>query len=111
VTVRWGREEQLSLVYFFDTIDRVTGGFPAAVQRRLPHGELEIDAQVTIDPERGSWARKAAEMTVTLRKQPGQREPLAFTTTMVTPASDCEAASLALVDLFPSVTADDLDIS
>lgn len=104
----WSRETQLDLVYFFDTPDRMTYVFPQGLHVRTPDGELEIDGSVTIDRERGSYATKAAELQITLRS-PLKRRPKEFTAFMLVPAYTCATASRWLVDLFPSVNADDLD--
>ena len=108
--VIWSREEQLKLVHFFETPDRMTFRFPQELRLRLPDGRLEIEGQVTIDPSLGRYARKAAKLTITLRsplaRQPSQPE---YTGYLVIEAGAAKTASRWLVDLFPSVTSNDLD--
>lgn len=108
--VIWGRETQLQLVYFFELPNRMTHVFPQDLHLHLAEGEVEIEGAVTIDSERGPFARQAAELQITLRS-PVAREPQQFALRMVIPATVCARASESLADLFPAVTAADLDSS
>jgi hypothetical protein len=80
--VIWSREEQLKLVYFFELPDRIDSN-----RRR---------------------ARKAAELKITLRS-PTHRTLPEFSGVLVVDAVTASIASDWLVDLFPSVTPDDID--
>lgn len=106
--VIWSREEQLKLVYFFEAPDRATHTFPQQLRLRMPDGHLEIEGEVTIDPSRGRYAEKAAELKITLRSPIQRRQP-EFTGFLVVEAGIGKTASRWLVDLFPSLTPDDLD--
>ncbi|HEY7003677.1 MAG TPA: hypothetical protein VH281_05295 [Gaiellaceae bacterium] len=105
--VLWDRERQLKLVYFLDIADRITGGFPEEYRLDWPDSDLKIDGLVTVDESRGSWARKAAEVTVTLRNPFGDERTVSAD--FIVPAYTCDRASRGLVDLFPAVTTDDMD--
>jgi hypothetical protein len=102
--VLWDRERQLKLVYFVGEPDHMTHTFPRELKLDWPDQELEIEGVVTLDPDRG-FHSKAAELDVTLRRPNRDR----VSTRLVVPASDCKRFSEWLVDLFPAVSADDLD--
>jgi hypothetical protein len=104
--VIWSREEQLKLVYCFELPDRMTHTFPQQLRLRMPDGQLEIEGEVTIDASR--HARKAAELKITLRS-PTHRTRPEFSGVLVVDAGTASIASDWLVDLFPSVTPDDID--
>jgi hypothetical protein len=105
--VLWDRERQLKLMYFLGGPDSTTGGFPYTHQLDWPDPELQIDGVVTIDAERGLWSEKAAALDVTLRNPIGDHRHVSAR--LLVPAYTCQEASEALVDMFPSVSTDDLD--
>ena len=105
--VLWDRERQLKPMYFIGSPDHVTGGFPWRLDLNWPDPELQIDGIVTIDPERRYLSRKAAPLHVTVQSPIGDQRSVSAD--LLVPAYACIAASHALVDLFPSVSADDLD--
>jgi hypothetical protein len=105
--VLWDRERQLKLVYFLGSPDYMTWTFPREYKLDWPDPELQIEGLVTIDANRGSWAKKAAEVTVTFRNPGGDRRQVCAD--LIVPAYACKTASESLVDLFPAVTTDDLD--
>jgi hypothetical protein len=102
----WDRDRQLKLMYFIGFSHHVTGGFPKELHLDWPDPELEIDGLVTVDPHVG-FRKKHAQLEVTLRKPIGDRRTV--TGRLVVPAWTCELVSKWLADLFPSVSADDLD--
>lgn len=105
--VLWDRERQLKLVHFLDEPHRMTRVFPRRTRLGWPGDELQIDAEVTIDSDRGRHARTSAELDITTRNPMGDRREVSAH--LIVPAQACKTASRALVDLFPSVSADDLD--
>lgn len=105
--VLWDRDRQLKLIYFLEQPDRATSTFPQRFSLEWPDPELLINGVVTIDPGRFTYGDKVADLDVTLRNPIGDRAKASGH--LVVPADICMRASKWLVDLFPAVTADDLD--
>ena len=106
--VLWDRETQLRCVYFFDTPDRVTGGFPFAHSFVSPDGVLAIDSVVDRPPGWRAGASSVATLTVRVERA---RQRGSLSGELVLPTGTCKSVMWALVDLFPSATQDDIDPS
>jgi hypothetical protein len=101
--VLWDRARQLKLVNFLGTPDHMTHTFPQVLKLNWPDPALEIGGVVTVDRDR--TLGKAAELDVTMRNRKGHT----VSARLLVPATACKQASESLVDLFPSVSSDDLD--
>jgi hypothetical protein len=104
--VIWDRTHQLALMYFFDILDRITGGFPDHTKLAWDDPSLEIEAVVTFDGNRGP-NRTLAELIVTTHNPGGDLRECC--TRLIVPTGTCDEFSRWLTDLFPSVTEDDRD--